>query len=181
MSEQQLIQSDIALSAEEIGQIDAELAHMPQKSGAAIDALKIVQRQRGWVSDESLIAIARYLDMSPEALEGVATFYNLIYRQPVGEKVVLFCDSVSCWICGCDGVKQKISEKLGVDYGETTEDNEYTLIPVPCLGACDKAPVMMVGDDLHTNLNNEKIDQIFENKTGSNKTDSKKTGEGEDA
>ncbi|MEH6616470.1 MAG: NADH-quinone oxidoreductase subunit NuoE, partial [Porticoccus sp.] len=111
-----------------------------------------------------LVAIANYLDMSPEALEGVATFYNLIYRQPVGEKVVLFCDSVSCWIRGCDGVKQKISEKLGVDYGETTVDKQYTLIPVPCLGACDKAPVMMVGDDLHTNLDNEKIDQIFTNK-----------------
>tara|TARA_R110001592_G_scaffold321037_1_gene599450 strand:+ start:196600 stop:197115 length:516 start_codon:yes stop_codon:yes gene_type:complete len=171
MSEQQLIQSDIALSAEEIQQIDAELAHMPQRSGAAIDALKIVQRQRGWISDESLVAIARYLEMSPEALEGVATFYNLIYRQPVGEKVVLFCDSVSCWIRGCEGIKQKISETLGVDYGETTGDNQYTLIPVPCLGACDKAPVMMVGDDLHTNLNNEKIDQIF----------SKKMGKGEDA
>ncbi len=170
MSEHQLIQSDIALSAEEIRQIDVELAHIPQKSGAAIDALKIVQSQRGWVSDEALVAIARYLDMSPEALEGVATFYNLIYRQPVGDKVVLFCDSVSCWICGCDGVKQKISEKLGVDYGETTADNQYTLIPVPCLGACDKAPVMMVGDDLHTNLDDQKIDQIF----------AKRTGEGED-
>ena len=166
MSEHQLIQSDIALSAEEVRQIDAELAHIPQKSGAAIDALKIVQSQRGWVSDGALVAIARYLDMSPEALEGVATFYNLIYRQPVGDKVVLFCDSVSCWICGCDGVKQKISEKLGVDYGETTADNQYTLIPVPCLGACDKAPVMMVGDDLHTNLDDQKIDQIFAERTG---------------
>ncbi len=165
MSERQLIQSDIALSEEETRQIDAELTHMPQKSGAAIDALKIVQRHRGWISDESLIAIARYLEMSPETLEGVATFYNLIYRKPVGKKVVLFCDSVSCWICGCDGVKQKITEKLGVDYGETTADNQYTLIPVPCLGACDKAPVMMVGDDLYTHLDNEKIDQIFTGKS----------------
>ncbi|MEH6469336.1 MAG: NADH-quinone oxidoreductase subunit NuoE [Porticoccus sp.] len=164
MIEQLIIQTDTSLTSDEIREIDAELAHMPQKSGAAIDALKIVQRHRGWVSDESLVAIANYLNMSPEALEGIATFYNLIYRQPVGEKVVLFCDSVSCWIRGCDGVKQKISEKLGVDYGETTADKQYTLIPVPCLGACDKAPVMMVGDDLHTNLDNEKIDQIFTNK-----------------
>ena len=164
MIEQLIIRTDASLTSEEMREIDTELAHMPQKSGAAIDALKIVQRHRGWVSDEALVAIARYLDMSPEALEGVATFYNLIYRQPVGEKVILYCDSVSCWIRGCDGVKQKISEKLGVDYGETTTDKKYTLIPVPCLGACDKAPVMMVGDDLHTNLDNEKIDQIFTNK-----------------
>ena len=162
MIEQSIIQTDATLTSAEVREIDAELAHMPQKSGAAIDALKIVQSYRGWVSDEALVAIARYLDMSPEALEGVATFYNLIYRQPVGDKVVLFCDSVSCWIRGCDGVKQKISEKLGVDYGETTTDNQYTLIPVPCLGACDKAPVMMVGDDLYTNLDDEKINHIFD-------------------
>jgi NADH-quinone oxidoreductase subunit E len=99
--------------------------------------------------------------MSAEELEGVATFYNLIYRRPVGEKVILFCDSVSCWISGCDSIKATISETLGVDYGETTEDNLYTLLPVPCLGACDRAPVMMVGDDLVTHLDTHKISEIF--------------------
>lgn len=170
MSSERLIQTNIALFPEEIRLIDAELSHLPTKSGAAIDALKIVQRHRGWVSDEALVAIARYLDMSPEALEGVATFYNLIYRRSVGDTVILFCDSVSCWIRGCDGVKRKISDTLAIDYGETTEDNKYTLIPVPCLGACDKAPVMMVGDELHTNLDDKKIDQIFSSKREGVKT-----------
>ena len=154
MNDAQMIQTDVSsvLSPEELSEIDAELAHVPYKSGAAIDALKIVQAKRGWISDQSLQAIAKYLDMSAEELEGIATFYNLIYRRPVGKKVILFCDSVSCWICGCDGIKQKITDVLGVDYGETTQDDAYTLIPVPCLGACDRAPVMMVGDDLHTHL-----------------------------
>ena len=165
MNDAQMIQTDLSglLTQEEIRQIDAELAHIPYKSGAAIDALKIVQSHRGWVSDESLQAIAKYLEMSAEELEGVATFYNLIYRRPVGEKVILFCDSVSCWICGSDKIKAKLSAKLGVDYGETTADNRYTLLPVPCLGACDRAPVMMIGDDLHTHLDEEKIDQLFPN------------------
>ena len=163
MSKSEMIQSDIGsvLTAEELAMIDAELAHIPYRSGAAIDALKIVQAKRGWVSDECLQAIARHLEMSVEELEGVATFYNLIYRRPVGEKVILFCDSVSCWINGCDDIKEKISETLGVDYGETTADNSYTLLPVPCLGACDRAPVMMVGDDLVTHLDNQKIQQLF--------------------
>lgn len=158
-----IIETDLntVLSAQEIAEIDAELAHIPYKSGAAIDALKIVQAHRGWVSDQCLQAIAKYLEMSAEELEGIATFYNLIYRRPVGEKVILFCDSVSCWLCGCDDIKQKISERLGVDYGETTADNRYTLIPVPCLGACDRAPVMMVGDDLETHLDQQKIEKIF--------------------
>tara|TARA_B110000967_G_scaffold176882_1_gene190621 strand:- start:2018 stop:2551 length:534 start_codon:yes stop_codon:yes gene_type:complete len=163
MNDAQMIQTDLGtvLTREEIRQIDAELAHVPYKAGAAIDALKIVQAQRGWVSDESLRAIAKHLEMSAEELDGVATFYNLIYRRPVGEKVILFCDSVSCWICGCDAIKAKLSAKLGVDYGETTADNQYTLLPVPCLGACDRAPVMMVADDLITHLDEAKIDQLF--------------------
>ena len=163
MSKPQMIQTDLdsVLTAQEIAEIDAELSHVPYKSGAAIDALKIVQAKRGLVSDECLQAIARHLQMSAEELEGVATFYNLIYRRPVGEKVILFCDSVSCWICGCDDIKEKISAALGVDYGETTADNKYTLLPVPCLGACDRAPVMMVGDDLVTHLDEAQVKALF--------------------
>lgn len=164
MNEPELIQNDLnsVLSAEEIRQIDAELAHIPYKSGAAIDALQIVQAQRGWVSDECLLAIARHLEMPAEELEGVATFYNLVYRQPVGDKVILLCDSVSCWICGCDNIREKITAKLGIEYGETTSDNRYTLIPVPCLGACDRAPVMMVGDQLETHLDGAKLDRVLQ-------------------
>ena len=163
MSKKQIIQSDIGavLSIEELAEIDAELEHVPYKSGAAIDALKIVQSKRGWVSDDCLRAIARHLDMSDEELEGVATFYNLIYRRPVGENVILFCDSVSCWISGCDDIKANISQSLGIDYGETTSDNRYTLLPVPCLGACDRAPVMMVGDDLVTHVDDKTVAALF--------------------
>jgi NADH-quinone oxidoreductase subunit E len=163
MSKKQIIHSDIStvLSTEELAEIDAELAHVPYKSGAAIDALKIVQSKRGWVSDECLRSIARHLDMSDEELEGVATFYNLIYRRPVGEKVILFCDSVSCWISGCDDIKANISQSLGIDYGETTSDNCYTLLPVPCLGACDRAPVMMVGDDLVAHVDEKTVTALF--------------------
>ncbi|MEJ6612481.1 MAG: NAD(P)H-dependent oxidoreductase subunit E, partial [Porticoccus sp.] len=84
MINSQMIQTDLTgvLTQEEILQIDAELSHVPYKSGAAIDALKIIQANRGWVSDECLQAIARHLEMSSEDLEGVATFYNLIYRKP---------------------------------------------------------------------------------------------------
>ena len=109
MSDKKIIQTDLSsvLTVEEITEIDRELVHIPYKSGAAIDALKIVQKARGWVSDECLQAIAKHLEMSSEELEGVATFYNLIYRRPVGDKVILFCDSVSCWINGCDDIKKR--------------------------------------------------------------------------
>lgn len=156
-----------ALSAEELAAIDAEIAHVPYRSAVAIDALKIVQAHRGWVSDESLRAIASHLEMSAEELEGVATFYNLIFRRPVGDRVILLCNSISCWIKGCDNLQQRISDHLGVGLGETTPDNRYTLLPVTCLGACDKAPVMMVGDDLHENITEESVVQILDGSGGS--------------
>ncbi len=150
-----------ALSEQELAAIDKEISHAPYKSAVAIDALKIVQKFRGWVSDDSLYAIARHLEMSAEELEGIATFYNLIFRKPVGEKVVLLCNSVSCWIKGCNNLQQHITDTLGTAPGETTGDNKYTFIPVPCLGACDKAPVMMVGDELYHDVTNEKIDEVL--------------------
>ena len=155
-----------ALSETELAEIDAEIAHVPYRSAVAIDALKIVQAHRGWISDESLRAIARHLNMSPDELDGIATFYNLIYRQPVGDKVILLCNSISCWIKGCNSLQQKISEQLGVGLGETTADNRYTLLPVTCLGACDKAPVLMVGDDLHEDVDDEALRHMFDESGG---------------
>ncbi len=149
------------LSAEEIAEIEHEMTLYPDKKAVGLEALKIVQKHEGWVSDESLLAISRYLGIPVADLEGVATFFNLVYRQPVGKKVILFCRSVSCWIMGCESVRAAVKEKLGIDYGETTADDEYTLIPVPCLGDCDNAPVMMVGDDLHRRLAPEKIEAIL--------------------
>ena len=149
------------LSVEEIAEIEHEMTLYPDKRAVGLEALKIVQKHQGWVSHESLLGIAKYLDIPVADLEGVATFFNLVYRQKVGKNVILFCDSVSCWIMGCEGIKGHIKEQLAIDYGETTEDGDFTLIPVPCLGDCDRAPVMMVGQDLHRNLTPEKIDSII--------------------
>ncbi len=149
------------LSEAEIAEIEHEKALYPDKRAVGLEALKIVQKHQGWVSDESLLGIAKYLDIPPSDLEGVATFFNLVYRQPVGRHVMLFCNSVSCWIMGCEGIKQHIKDKLDIDFGQTSADGDFTLIPVPCLGDCDRAPVMLVGEDLHRNLTPEKINKII--------------------
>ncbi len=154
------------LSKEEIKEIEHELELYPDKQAVGLEALKIVQKHQGWVSDESLLAISKYLDLPVADLESVATFFNLVYRQPVGKNVILFCNSVSCWIMGCDEMRTHINDKLGVDFGGTTEDGRFTFLPVPCLGDCDRAPVMMVGDDLHRNLTPEKINQIISDYQG---------------
>jgi len=149
------------LSAEEIEEIAHEAATLPRRQSACIEALKTVQRHRGWVSDEAVRDVAEYLDMSPEEVDGVATFYNLIFRRPVGRHVIFLCDSVSCWILGCDRVRRALNEKLGVDFGGTTDDERFTLLPIQCLGTCDHAPAMMVDDDLHQDVDAGKVGEIL--------------------
>jgi NADH-quinone oxidoreductase subunit E len=149
------------LTDEERREIEAEFEHYPQKRALSIDALKVVQRHRGWVSDESLRDVAELLEMSPDALDNVATFYNLIYRRPVGKHVILMCDSISCWVMGYDQIREHLENRLGIGLGETSEDGRFTLLPVVCLGACDHAPVLMIDNDLHTDLDAQKLDEIL--------------------
>ncbi|MGI9285980.1 MAG: NADH-quinone oxidoreductase subunit NuoE [Pseudomonadales bacterium] len=137
-----------SLSAQEIDAIEAQIAHLPDRESAAIEALQIVQQARGWVSDDSLHATAQLLGMSDAALDSIATFYNLIYRQPVGKHVVMLCDSVSCFVMDGDSVRRRVTEALGIELGQTTKDGRFTCLPIVCLGACDRAPVMMVDDQL---------------------------------
>lgn len=151
------------LSAEEIKEIDAEATRYPKREAVCIDALRIVQRHRGWISDESLRDIAGHLGMSTADVDGIATFYNLIYRKPVGRHVILICDSVSCWIMGYDRMRKHIQQRLAVQPGETTADGRFTLLPIVCLGCCDRAPAMMVDGDLHGDLDSQKIDSALEN------------------
>jgi NADH-quinone oxidoreductase subunit E len=150
------------LTAEERNEIDEELRHYPNHEAVCIDAMLIVQRHRGWVSDEAIRDIADVLGMSAADVDGVASFYNLIRRKPVGRHVALICDSVSCWIMGCERVRDQLCTRLGTTLGGSTADGRFTLLPIVCLGACDHAPVMMIDDDLHTNVDQNGIDKILE-------------------
>ena len=149
------------LTPEERQEIEAQLDHYPNKQAVCVEALKTVQRHRGWVSDESIQDIAEFLEMTPEELDSVATFYNLIFRRPVGRHVILLCDSVSCWIVGSEQLGEYLTSRLGIGLGETTEDGRFTLLPVACLGTCDHAPAMMVGDDLYRDLEPASLDEIL--------------------
>ncbi len=147
------------LTQEEIHEIETEIPHYAQKEAVCIDAMKIIQKHRGWVSDEALRDLGNFLNMSPDELDSIATFYNLIFREPVGRHVVLLCNSVSCWIKGSEHIQQHICEKLNVQLGQTTADGEFTVLPIVCLGACDHAPVMMMDNCLVEDLDEAKIDR----------------------
>lgn len=150
------------LTTEEKNEIEKVISMMPVRKSACIEALKVVQHHRRWISDESLRDVAAYMQMSPEELDSVATFYNLLFRQPVGRHVILLCDSISCWVMGYDGIKEYLLNKLGIAYGETTADDRFTLLPNCCLGTCDTAPALMIDRDLYKNVTIDQLDEILE-------------------
>jgi NADH-quinone oxidoreductase subunit E len=150
------------LSELEIKEIKEEINQYPYPAAACIDALKIVQHHRGWVSDESVKDIGLVLGISNEEVDSVATFYSRIYRKPVGRNVILVCDSVSCMVMGYEKIYDYLSGKLGISFGETTSDGRFTLLPNSCLGDCDHAPVMMINNDHYNKLTAEKVDELLE-------------------
>jgi NADH-quinone oxidoreductase subunit E len=148
------------LTAEERQEIAGKLAEYPTRQAMSIESMLIVQRHRGWVSDENLKDLSELLGLSVADFDGVATFYNLIRRKPVGRHVALICDSVSCWIMGCDRMRDRLCSTLGIPMGGTTADGRFTLLPIVCLGACDHAPAMMIDGTLYEDLDEQRIEEV---------------------
>jgi len=139
-----------------------ETKNYPHPAAAGPAALKIVQAAYGHVSDEHLREAATLLGMSSEELDGVATAYSLIFRQPVGRHVILLCDSVCCWMLGYSRLKEYLLSRLGIErLGQTSPDGGFTLLPVACLGACDHAPALLIDGDLHGDLTEERLDALL--------------------
>jgi NADH-quinone oxidoreductase subunit E len=149
------------LTTEERAEIMALAQSHETKRSACIEALKYVQGHYRWVSDRHLGEVAALLEMSRAELDGVATFYNLIFREPVGEHVIFLCDSISCWIMGRDAVCAHFQKRLGIIPGETTVDDMYTLLPIVCLGHCDHAPAMLLDDTLYGDVDIAQIDKLL--------------------
>lgn len=149
------------LTPEEQHEIQEELRQCPRKQAVVPEALKIIQRHRRWVSDDAVRDLAAFLGLTAEEVDSVATFYALIYRKPVGRHVILLCDSVSCYVTGFDNIRDHLVERLGVPVGGTTGDGLFTLLPAACLGHCEKAPVMMIDEEVYGDLTAEKVDEIL--------------------
>ena len=149
------------LSEEEKKEILAEIGHNETPQAACLEALKIVQKHRRWVSDQGIRELAPLLNMTPDELDAVATFYPFIFRRPVGRHVIYLCDTVSCWIMGYETILAHLTKHLGITMGQTTTDGRFTMLPVSCIGACDHAPVMMIDQELHGDLTLERINEIL--------------------
>ncbi len=150
------------LTEAERAEIEGEKHHYEDPRAASIEALKIVQKNRGWVEDGAIYAIAEVLGIPASDVEGVATFYSQIFRQPVGRHIIRYCDSVVCHITGYQGVEAEIINQLNIRPGQTTQDGRFTLLPTCCLGNCDKGPSMMIDEDIHSYVKPEDIKKLLE-------------------
>jgi NADH-quinone oxidoreductase subunit E len=143
-------------------ELEARVASAITPREAAVDVMKEVQNHYGWLTDEGVVEAAEILGLSPLQVEELATFYEMIYRRPVGKKVIKICDSISCWTMGDEELMAHLVKRLGVEPGGTTTDGMFTLLPCSCLGNCGNAPAMMVGENMYENLTQEKADEILE-------------------
>lgn len=142
--------------------LDAMIAAAEHPRELAIDVMFALQDHYGYLSDEAVAEAAELLGFSPLEVEELATFYNFLYREPVGKYVIHVCDSVVCWMEGEEALAEHLSRKLGIRVGETTADGLFTLLPVCCIGYCDRAPAILINRKVYGPLTPEKIDETLE-------------------
>ncbi len=139
-------------------QVDA----VEHKRELAIDVLTAVQEHYGYLSDEAVAEAGGLLEMTPLEVDELATFYTFLYREPVGKYVIHVCDSVICWMEGEENLVEHLCRKLRIGMGETTADGLFTLLPVCCIGYCDRSPAILVNREVHGPLSIEKLDRLIE-------------------
>jgi NADH-quinone oxidoreductase subunit E len=152
------------LSAESLKKIDGEVAKYPpdQKQSAVMAALIVAQDEKGWLSSETMDAVANYLGMPPVAVYEVATFYSMYNLQPMGKYKITLCTCLPCGLQGALGAADHLREKLGIDFNETTSDGRFSLKEGECMGACAMAPVLLVNNKKMLDyMSNEKLDQLI--------------------
>jgi NADH-quinone oxidoreductase subunit E len=151
-----------AIARETRAKIDAEIAKYPQKRGALLPALHLVQAEQGFVSREQAAALAAIFEIRPVEVMEVVSFYNLFYAEPQGRHHVYVCTNLPCSLRGARTLLAELESHLGVKAGETTRDGRITLGHEECLGACAYAPMLRVGDAYHENLDADKARQIVD-------------------
>ena len=140
------------------------VTHYPddQRKSAILYALFLVQKQQGYISGTSMRFVAEQIRCTPAEVEDVVSYYTMFYTKPVGKYVLNVCRTLSCALLGAERVTEELSAKLGIGPGQTTPDGMFTLMEVECLGACDRAPVVMVNDDWHEGLTPEQCSKFID-------------------
>ena len=150
------------LSDTVLAKIEKETAKYPLRRAAVKSSLRYAQDEHGWISDEVVKSVAQVLGLQPIEVYEIATFYDHFDTRPVGKHRIKVCTNVSCMLCGSDTIVEYLRSKLGISFGETTDDGRFTLYESECLAACCGAPMMMIGNQYYENLTADSLDAILE-------------------
>jgi NADH-quinone oxidoreductase subunit E len=141
---------------------DAVVTRYPKKLAAMLPTLWLAQEQHGWISPEVMEYVAGLLEVAPSKVYEVATFYTMFHKEPIGKYHFQVCHTLSCQLCGSEGITAKLKERLGIEVGQTSPDGRFTLSEVECLGSCGTAPMLQLNDDYHEHLTAEKLDRLID-------------------
>lgn len=142
--------------------IEKALGTYPQSRTAVLDAMRLAQNEKGYLGKETLYEVADLMDLDPNALFTLVTFYDLLHDKPIGRYDIMVCKNIACYLRGCDELIQHVSKQLGVGLDETTPDGAFTLRTMECLASCDTAPVMLINETYYENLTIERVDRILD-------------------
>jgi len=152
---------ETSFNSEELAQIEKIKSKYPTSQSAIMDVLWLAQKKWGWISSDVIDYVAALLDIPPSTVEGVASFYTMYFKKPMGRYHIQVCTNVSCMITGGENIYEYVKEKLGINNLETTKDGKFSLEEVECMGACGESPMIAVNEDYYYNMNKEKIDKLF--------------------
>ena len=143
---------------------DENVARYPadQRKSAILFALYLAQQQQGYLTGAAMRHVAEQIRCTPADVEDVVSYYTMFYTKPVGKYVLNVCRTLSCALLGAERVTEELTATLGIKPGETDASGTFTLMEVECLGACDRAPVVMVNDDWHERLSPEQVASFIE-------------------
>lgn len=134
----------------------------PNKQAMLLPGLHAAQKERGWISEDTMQDLADYLGIPKTKVKEVVTFYHMYHTKPVGKYNFQFCNNIACWLRGSEELIHHMEQKLGIQLGETTKDGKFTLSEVECLGSCGTAPVCQINNDYHENFDAKTLDRKLE-------------------
>jgi len=150
---------DEDLKAELTAQV---LTRYPTQQAAVLPVLHAIQHKYNWISYQAIEEVAEFLGLSASEVLDTATFYEDFWLRPKGKYLIMICQSITCELMGQSTLLDKVKAKLGIEVGETTDDNRFTLMTAECLGSCDTAPVALVNEKLYESLTPENVERVLD-------------------
>ena len=154
---------DIEFSALELQDVQKHISKYPEKKAAIMPILWMAQNKWGWLSLDVMTYIAKLLDLPLSHVEGVASFYTMYFKKPMGRYHVQVCTNVSCMLRKGDEIYNHVSERLGISHNQRTDDGMFSIEEVECMGACGGAPMIAINEDFFENVDIEKVDNLLTN------------------